>query len=464
MASGLQPLAMIALTASMAAGEWTPPRHKGTINGNLRLDVHYPLSRQSISLRGTRGIGAPARIADADRPEGRGRGVSSTKAINMADSDVTRFPMRTPRVWHGMTFPVWMRLLASHRFAISPARLPMACIISGFSVFNSLSKFIEEACFARRAARLTVVPDPVFVIGHWRTGTTLLHELLVLDDQFSFPSLYQCMAPHHFLHTSWFVTRFLGFLLPNTRPMDNVSIGWNRPQEDEFALGNLGTPSPYLDWAFPNHPRQNDRYLDLEGLTAAELQHWKDTMQWFVRRLTYHDPRRLVLKSPTHTARIKTLLELYPRARFIHIVRDPYVVLPSTFRMWRKMADVLGLQIPRHENLEDTVFRTYTQMYRSFDQQRHLVDPTRIVDVRYEDLVENPVAQMERIYQHLSLKGFDQVAPKLREYWQQGRDYRTNKYEPSAELRGRISEHCRSYMDTYGYQAAGASVPLEKAG
>lgn len=95
---------------------------------------------------------------------------------------------------------------------------------------------------------------PVFIIGHWRTGTTLLHELLILDPRHNFPNTYQCLEPNHFLLTEKFFKSYFNFLLPTRRPMDNMEAGWDKPQEDEFALCMMGQPSPYLDVAFPNNP------------------------------------------------------------------------------------------------------------------------------------------------------------------------------------------------------------------
>ena len=43
------------------------------------------------------------------------------------------------------------------------------------------------------------LPAPVFVIGHWRAGTTLLHELLVRDPRHTYPNTYDCFGPNHFL-------------------------------------------------------------------------------------------------------------------------------------------------------------------------------------------------------------------------------------------------------------------------
>jgi hypothetical protein len=92
----------------------------------------------------------------------------------------------------------------------------------------------------------------IFIIGHWRTGTTLLHELLTLDEGFTAPSTIECFAPALCLALGWLLRR-LKFFLPANRPMDNMLLGWDQPQEDEFALMNLGLGSPYEAMIFPNH-------------------------------------------------------------------------------------------------------------------------------------------------------------------------------------------------------------------
>ena len=95
--------------------------------------------------------------------------------------------------------------------------------------------------------------------------------MMVLDEQHTSPSTYACLAPSHFLLTEEFARQWLNFLLPEHRPMDNMPIGWERPQEDEFALANLGIPSPYLKIAFPNEPDHYPEYLTLEGVSPEGI-------------------------------------------------------------------------------------------------------------------------------------------------------------------------------------------------
>ena len=59
--------------------------------------------------------------------------------------------------------------------------------------------------------------------------------------------------------------------------MDNMLAGWDRPQEDEFALCMLGQPSPYLTIAFPNQAPKCPEYLDLQKLSPKALASWKKT-------------------------------------------------------------------------------------------------------------------------------------------------------------------------------------------
>ena len=122
-------------------------------------------------------------------------------------------------------------------------------------------------------------------------------------------------SPNHFL-----VTEFLGLRgpkprLPSRRLMDNMAFGWERPSEDEFALCLMGQPSPYRAIAFPNQPLSS-QCLDLERISRRELGRWKSSFVRFLKQITYLHPKRIVLKSPPHTCRIKVLLELFPDCAF----------------------------------------------------------------------------------------------------------------------------------------------------
>jgi hypothetical protein len=374
-------------------------------------------------------------------------------AGSYTDAPLHRYPRWAPRFWHGMDFFTWMRLLVRNRCAIAPVRLSMVTTVTLASLLNSFSGVFDRLLFGYRIRRAKLKEPPLLVLGHWRSGTTLLHELLMLDARNTCPNTYQCMTPHHFLWTEWFLPAMIRWMLPAQRPMDAMSAGWDRPQEDEFALVNLGQPSPYLAWAFPNHGPVADEYLDLRTLSAAEREAWKRTWREFVQRLALLGDRRIVLKSPTHTARVRTILEVFPDAKFVHIVRDPLVLFPSTVRLWKSLSEVQGFQIPRDDAgwIEGHVLDTFVRMYECFEQDRELVPPGRLIDVRYEDLVADPVGQMRDIYRRLDLGDFSQVEPAIQEYAARSRGYQTNKYTLPPEVADRVRGRWAPYFQRYGY-------------
>ena len=362
-----------------------------------------------------------------------------------------RYSQLAPRFWHGMTLSPWLRLLARNRFAISPTRIPLAAAVTFFATMNSGLHAAQELVYRRRAEQVELKHPPVFIIGHWRSGTTLLHELMVLDPRLTYPTTFQCFAPNHFLVSKKVLTPVLKLLLPKHRPMDNMPAGWDRPQEDEFAMMNLGLPSPYLSMAFPNREPAYPEYLDLSDLSEEEERAWKDGMLWFLKRVALRDDHQVVLKSPPHTARVRTLLEMFPDARFVHLVRDPSSLFPSTVRLWRSLHEVQGLQVAKNKGLEEQVLSTFERMYKRFEADRELLSPSRLYELRYEDLVRDPVKQLRAIYEQLELGDFETAAPYVEEYLEGSKDYRTNRHELPDETRELIRSRWGKYMERYGY-------------
>jgi hypothetical protein len=351
-----------------------------------------------------------------------------------------------------MGYGTWIKLAAHNRFAISASRWPIAMTIGVAAALNTFGGVFERLMFSHLVKNAKLSDPPLFVLGHWRSGTTLLHELLVLDPRHTYPNTYQCFEPLHFLWTEWFVPPMLKWSLPAKRPMDDMATGWERPQEDEFALVNLGQPSPYLAWAFPNHGPAADDYLDLQSLSEKQRDAWKRAWKHFIHKLALRNPGRIVLKSPTHTARVKTILEVFPDARFVHIVRDPLSLFPSTVRLWRSLSEVQGLHPLGDANwIEGHVLDTFVRMYQRFEQDRDLIPHGHLCDVHYESLVANPVEQMREVYQQLDLGDFSRVEQAIAEYKLKARNYRPNDYTLPADVADRVRRRWAPYFQRYGY-------------
>jgi hypothetical protein len=160
-----------------------------------------------------------------------------------------------------------------------------------------------------------------------------------------------------------------------------------------------------------------------------------------------------VLKSPPHTARVGVLAEMYPESRFLHVVRDPFVVFSSTMRLWRSLHEVQSLQVDRGDTLEPYVFAAFEEMYAAFDRDRAALAPGRLHEIRYEDLVADPVARLAEAYERLDLGGFDDVRPRLEETARSMKQYRTNTYVSDPQIVAEISRRWAPFIDRYGYAA-----------
>jgi hypothetical protein len=355
-----------------------------------------------------------------------------------------------------MTFGTWLKFLRRHRFAVHPTALHIVAGVTPISAGNSVAALLQRAVYGRRIAA-TKIESPIFIVGHWRTGTTLLHELMVQDERFAFPTSYECMCPRQSLVTARIVTRFFKFLFPSRRPMDNMATGWDHPQEDEFALCNLGVGSPYERMAFPNDAL-GDRFLDMEGVSPEELAQWKAGLMRFLQTISLRAGKPIVLKSPPHTARVGLLADMFPGAKFVHIVRDPFAVFSSTMRLWPSLYDSQALQRPRYDGLEEYVYSSFERMYRAFAEQKNRILPQNFCELRYEDLVRDPVAQMENVYDHLRLGDFEVARPKIEAYMQSQKDYKPNRHQIAPETRAQISRRWGPFMRQYGYDCESAGV------
>ncbi|TWU00300.1 Sulfotransferase domain protein [Botrimarina colliarenosi] len=360
----------------------------------------------------------------------------------------------TPLFWHGMTPGVFWAMVLRNRCRLS-VRGALTCLtITGVGLFHLVGKLATDLLYGRRLRLAKPSQPPLFVLGHWRSGTTLLHELLIRDPRHVYPTTFECFAPYHFLLSERYITPLIGWLLPKKRPMDNVATGWDRPQEDEFALCSLGLPTPYRSWAFPQNGPVCGEWLTLDNVSPDDRRRWGESLRRFVGTLSLKRPGRVILKSPPHTARIKTILEHFPDARFVHISRDPMKLFPSTVRLWKSLSDVQSLQGYRAEYdwIEEEVFSNLTRMYEAYDRDRSLIPEGRLVEMSYEDLVADPKASLRAVYEQLDLGSFDNAEAGVDAYLAEEKDYKTNRFEMPAEVRERIAERWGAYAERWGYE------------
>jgi omega-hydroxy-beta-dihydromenaquinone-9 sulfotransferase len=359
-----------------------------------------------------------------------------------------------PGLLGGITFGQWCALWRRPELQFDLSRAPRILSITSQSVKNSVLNRVERARFQKLIDKVEIVP-PLFILGHWRNGTTLLHHLLTRDERFGFPNGYQVSFPHTFLTAEARDMKWLPFFVPRHRPMDNMRMDLADPQEDEFALCVASLKSPCLGWIFPRQREVFEKYLTFQEVDKAELDEWRRAFLHFVRKVQWRSgARTLILKSPQHTARVRLLLDLFPEARFVHIHRNPYAVFQSTCRSLRILHRWQSVQRTAPHDVEDWVLGQYREMYNAFFQDKGLIPSGRFHEIAFEDLEREPAIEMRKLYEALQLPDFDTVEPGLRKYLDSLTGYQKNQFpELGAELRSKVHKEWKRNFDAWGYPA-----------
>jgi len=321
------------------------------------------------------------------------------------------------------------------------------------SLANSSFAAVENLRFGRAIKDVEITKPPLFILGHWRSGTTLLHDLLAQDTaQFQFANTYQVANPLTFLTTENLFTRLFSGLINDTRPMDNMELKFQSPQEDEFASLLLSMTSVYLGMSFPKGAAKYEKYLTFKQTTKYERQQWADAFLFFCKKLSLDDDRSLLLKSPPHTARISLILKMFPNAKFVHIHRDPHRVFKSQCHYFDTAGWYTYLQRPDLDVITEEILQRYVAMYDAYFEDIDLIPAGNFCELRFDELEVDPMAQIESVYEQLSLTGFDVFKPNLQMYVDTLAGYKKNTFTPADEdTRKMVATRWSRSFNTWGY-------------
>lgn len=352
----------------------------------------------------------------------------------------------------GYSFGDWWRLLAENCWSVSPRFWPRAAFITLCTPLNSLQHRIEELRYGRQLNETAIQP-PIFILGHWRGGTTHLQRLLALDERFVSPSMVETLFPHGLI-SGGPMGFFMGAFLPKNRVVDQVKLGIGEPFEDEFALLLLTRRSPYLGWTFPRRQREHEARLFLDDPQDAES--WKRAFKRFIAKMTLKHGKPVLLKSPPHTARIRHLISLFPDARFVHIHRHPIEVFWSTCRLLEEGIDGLRLQWPPSASVYEEVIDRYARMYHRFFEETSLIPREQWAEVSYADLVAKPLDVLETIYRKLDLDEFAAVRPLVESHLHRQAVHQPRDYPPlDGEMAARLRQAWGPIVERWGYAIEG---------
>lgn len=184
--------------------------------------------------------------------------------------------------------------------------------------------------------------EPIFIVGHPRSGTSWLNKL--------------------------------------------VSSHPNLAGAPESHLFNL-----YLAPFFKKHDRDWLAEWIPVGYRHKSLRQFTDNI--FAYRLLEEQKSRIVEKTPTHRLYIKQIKALYPKAKFIHIIRDGRDVAVSLFQSFTPIFDWAP------KNITEAADQWVATLEKVENGKVRF--PDDILDIKYEDLVRHPEGQLQSLFAFL---------------------------------------------------------------
>jgi hypothetical protein len=267
--------------------------------------------------------------------------------------------------------------------------------------------------------------------------------------------VFQCVFPTSFLTLQPVVPGLTAGLMDDTRTYDNVKQGWEEAAEDEIALAKMCGLSPYISFMFPENGAKYERYIDFIEATQDERDTWKESFRYFLKKVMLQTGgKRVVVKSCTHTARIRLILEMFPNAKFVHIHRHPYRVFSSTLHMRSHTDWENFFQVPA-ENWEDERTRQTLllgqRIFERVTEDRKLIPEKNLVEIAYDDLVGNEVDVIRGIYEQFGYANWETAETSIREYLDGVGDYKVNALKISAKHKKMVRQYWSTAFDAYGY-------------
>ena len=319
--------------------------------------------------------------------------------------------------------------------------------------FSAAEKLVMES----RLPAIDAMPPPVFILGHWRSGTTHLYNIMCQSGAWGFVPPVATGLPWDLFGLAKVFNPLLERALPEHRYIDNIPVNPDSPQEDEIAIANMSEASFYHGIYFPRAFAENvNRGLFFDGCSTADIRGWRRQFTYFLRKLYLHQGEKpLLIKNPVYTGRFAMLREMFPSAKFIHIHRNPYDVFVSMRNFYTKLLKQFALQGYDHVDIDETVLAVYDRMMRAYEADAADVPAEQLVELRYDDLDADPIAAVEACYAGLALPGFETARAQFESYIASVASFEKNRFDYSDEAAAKVEARLGYFIEKWGYARPG---------
>ncbi len=353
----------------------------------------------------------------------------------------------------GTTFVNWIRVLIENRFQIDWQFIPKALYVTVMVFFITPLRLIEKRNFDKKIKNIKI-EKPIFIIGHWRSGTTFLHYLMGQDKNLGYTSTMDTLDPSIFLNYENLLKKIVTNSLPKKRPMDDLEMETDLPYEEEYAIANLCPYSFYHAWYFP---RSIDRYFKrdilYENVEEKIIEKWKKIYSYFLRKITFkHNGKQIILKSLVNTAKIKYILEMFPDARFIHLHRNPYNVYMSTWKLYNSILPLFSFQHIDKKEFDKSILKIYKGIYKKYLEDKKLIPKENLIELKFEDFIKKPIKTLEMIYSKFKLSDFDKAKSSFEKYVKKHEKYECNHHKIDDKIKKKVYQKWRFAFEEFQYK------------
>lgn len=341
-----------------------------------------------------------------------------------------RLPFISPLA--GSTLSNMTRVLKGNR--VAPQYYFKVVVTFIFIPISSAFHWLDRLFLAKKIRNYTFKESPVFIIGHWRSGTTFLHNVLCTAPAFGYVNTYQSVFPLN-LKSSWIFKTFMRIFMPSKRPGDGMKISVNLPQEDEYALSNITHRSFYHFFYFPsNYTKYYKQYVRFDQQPEDHIDSWKlDYRKLVIEAMLNSKGRRALLKNPVNTGRMKILIDVFPDAEFIFMIRNPIIVYLSSKKFFTQLFPAVNLEIFSSDEINMMILDLYERLMKDYISDKGLVGKDRIVEIRYEDFEENPLEIIQGLYSKFSWKKLRNPNPIFEDFLAKQEKHKACKYSISRQ-------------------------------
>jgi hypothetical protein len=357
--------------------------------------------------------------------------------------------MKHSYILAGTTSGKLLKMILKNGISLNPKLLFRLLFLIQNGIWASFFKRREKAKFGKKLAQSPVVKDPLIIIGHWRTGSTLLHQLMSLDKNLVAPSVFQVSLPDSFLISEKYYRPVMSSMMSPTRPMDNVKLGFDEPQEDEYALLKLTGDSPLAEVIFQ---KSNNYFLkSYPNFIPKNGEEWKRAITNFCNKLHFASNKRILLKNPFHSMRIELLQETFPDVKFIHIHRHPYKVVPSTINMWNIVAKQNRLKGTWKEPTIKETSEVLNGMLNQIRKDISALPTGSYTEINFETFEKDVLLSLKKIYQDIGLNYTQEFEENVNAYLSGLKNYKKNVFSLADKDKQIIQEILTEQFSHYHY-------------